>query len=98
MTTQTTGSARRGWVPRDTFAARLVLVRADHGLTQEQAAGACGLNRATWRLWEAGGSPRNMAEVVARISEGLGVDRDWLLWGGPLVGDRPPAARKLTRA
>jgi transcriptional regulator with XRE-family HTH domain len=56
-------------------------------MTQEQAAAACGLNRATWRLWEAGGSPRNMADVVAKITRGLGVDRDWLLWGGPLASE-----------
>lgn len=73
-----------GWVPSDTFATRLLVARTQKGMTQQQAADACDINRATWALWEAGSSPRNMAVVVAKIATGLGVDRDWLLWGGPL--------------
>jgi transcriptional regulator with XRE-family HTH domain len=90
MTTQVTEHSRSGWVPRDTFATRLVLARAAAGMTRDEAAAACGLNRATWRLWEQGGSPRNMAEVVSKIAAGLGVDRDWLLWGGPLADENDP--------
>lgn len=71
-------------MPSDTFATRLLIARSQRDMTQQQAADACGINRATWALWEGGSSPRNMADVVMKIAAGLGVDRDWLLWGGPL--------------
>ncbi len=79
MSTQTT------WVPRDTFGARLALLRRELGLTAEEAAARCGLNRATWQTWEHGASPRNMSTVVAKIALGTGVSREWLMWGGPLL-------------
>jgi len=80
MSTQTT------WVPRDTFAARLALLRRELGITAEEAAARCGLNRATWQTWEHGASPRNMSAVVAKIALATGVSRDWLMWGGALRG------------
>lgn len=61
-----------------------MMLRKELGLTTEQAADRCGLNRATWQTWEHGASPRNMAAVVAAITLATGVDRDWLMWGGPL--------------
>ena len=86
MTTQPT------WVPRDTFGARLVLLRRELDLSTEEIAGRCGLNRATWQTWEHGSSPRNMSAVVAQIALATGADRDWLMWGGPLGGlNSPPA-------
>lgn len=84
MSTQT-HAAR--WIPRDTFAARLALLRIELGnLTVEDAAQRCGLNRATWQTWERGSSPRNMSAVVAKIALATGADRDWLMWGGTLAG------------
>lgn len=81
MTTETTP---RGWVPSDTFAARLVLARHQRRLTQQEAADVCGVSRATWALWEGGAFPRNMPQVISKIAAGMGIDRDWLMWGGPL--------------
>lgn len=72
------------WVPEDTFAARLVLARRQLGLRQREAALRCGLSSATWAAWELGKLPRNMADVVKTISDALGVDREWLMWGGAL--------------
>lgn len=70
------------WIPVDSFGHRLVLVRHELGLTQQEAADRCGIQRATWGFWEAkGASPRRMHEVVATISNVLGVDRHWLMWG-----------------
>lgn len=76
----------RGWVPADTFAARLALARmhADN-ITIRDAAERCGLNYGSWSNWERGKKPRDLLETVEAISEGLGVDRDWLLFGGPLA-------------
>lgn len=54
-------------------------------ITIREAAARCGLNYATWSNWERGMEPRGLLAVVDKISQGLGVDRDWLLFGGPLA-------------
>ena len=77
-------SANADWVPADTFGARLMLLRHQLGLSTEEIAGRCDLKTPTWSTWERGASPRNMPGVVARITLATGVDRDWLMWGGPL--------------
>lgn len=69
------------WVPEDTFGARLVLVRRELGLTQAQAADACGLDDGSWSNWERGARPRGLDEIVAAIVKSLRVNRDWLMWG-----------------
>jgi transcriptional regulator with XRE-family HTH domain len=71
----------RAWVPSDTFATRLVLVRRELGVSVKEAAAQAGLHYATWSTWENGRKPADMAAVVRAISDGLGVDRDWLMWG-----------------
>jgi len=76
--------ATTAWVPEDTFGGRLLLLRHSLGLTSEQIAEKCGLNRASWNTWEHGVSPRNMAEVVEKIHQGTGADRGWLMWGTDL--------------
>jgi transcriptional regulator with XRE-family HTH domain len=75
----------QAWRPEDTFGARLVLVRRELGLSQSEAAERCGISGATWATWELGRSPRNMPRQVDKISDALGVDRDWLMWGGQLA-------------
>lgn len=83
MTVQTETPVRQ--VPADTFAARIMLARMHAGnLTYSQAAERCGLSRENWANWERGKRPRDMGDAVRRISDGLGVDREWLMWGGPL--------------
>ena len=69
------------WVPSDTFATRLLLVRRELGLNVKDAAAQCGLHYATWSTWENGRKPADMAGVVDAISSSLGVDRAWLMWG-----------------
>lgn len=79
-------------VPFDTFANRLMLARAHAGyITIREAALRTGLGRGAWQKWERGTPPQNMAEVVTIIARELDVDRDWLMWGGPLgsPGDPP---------
>ena len=83
-----------GRIPADTFGHRLMLARADGGnLTIREAADKCGLNYGSWSNWERGSLPRDKVEVVEAIAEGLGVDRDWLLHGGPLT--RPERQRRI---
>lgn len=74
------------WIPRDTFAHRLMLVRRELGLTQEEASELCGLDNGSWSNWEHGRRPRAMDVVVATIADKLGCDRDWLMWGKPAAG------------
>lgn len=79
-------SATRGRIPVDSFAARLKLARLDAGnLTIREAAARCGLNFASWSNWEGGMAPRRIDRVAQKISDTLGIDRDWLLYGGPLA-------------
>ena len=81
-------------IPTDTFAHRLLLVRAHHGhMTVKDAAARCGLNYGAWSKWEHGALPRDILDVTDAIAEGLDVDRDWLLHGGPLTAPVRPSRR-----
>lgn len=73
------------FIPEDTFAVRLVIIRNALHLTQKEAAERCGLDDGSWSNWENGSKPRDMARVIESICSNLGVDRDWLMWGGPLA-------------
>ena len=91
MTTETAQS----WVPEDNLANRLVLVRRALKMTQREAADAAGLTFGEWQSLEDGRAARGLDVKVARISAALRVDRDWLMWGGPLTnaGGPPPGIR-----
>lgn len=69
------------WVPTETFATRLLLIRRELKMTVKEAATICGIHYATWSTWENGARPSDLAGVITAISESLGVDRDWLMWG-----------------
>lgn len=73
--------APKPWVPKDSFATRLILIRRELDLTQLQAAQRCGLDDGSWSNWENGTRPRGMDAIVTAIATHLGVDRDWLMWG-----------------
>lgn len=74
------------WVPRDTFGARLALVRQTlGGWNVKRAADACGVDDQSWRNWEAGkGTPRDYEMVCRKIADATGCDYRWLMAGGPL--------------
>jgi len=73
-------------IPVDSFGNRLMLVRAHLGhLTVKDAAERCGLNYGSWSNWEHGKLPRDILDVAEAVAEGLSIDRDWLLHGGPLA-------------
>lgn len=96
--TEQTGETREGRVvasiPEDSYAHRLMLARAHAGhLSIRAAAEKCGLNHASWANWERGMRSRTMVEDAEAIADGLNVDRDWLLHGGPL--SPPPKAKRL---
>lgn len=74
------------WVPTDAFGNRLRLVRLELGLSVEEIAARCQINQTTWSKWERGiNVPRGLHRVVAVICNETGVDRNWLMWGGPLT-------------
>lgn len=84
-------------IPEDTFGRRVMLARSDAGnLTIDQAAKRCGLGAQNWSNWEHGRTPRDILDVAEAISEGLGVDRDWLLHGGPLTAPTKPRRIRST--
>lgn len=82
-------------IPPDTFGHRLLLARADAGLTIEQAAEKCGLLSQSWGNWERGRMPRDILDVTVAVSDGLGVDLDWLRDGGQLPRPAPRRARAI---
>lgn len=75
------------WVPTDTFAARLALVRQHlGGWNVKKAATLCGIDDQSWRNWEAGkGAPRDYEVVCRRIADATGCDLRWLMAGGDLA-------------
>jgi transcriptional regulator with XRE-family HTH domain len=77
------------------FGARLALVRWEHGFNQKEAAEACGIAPATWREWEMGGKEaRDFIGTCRTISDRLGVDLHWLVFGPELPrldSDQEPA-------
>jgi transcriptional regulator with XRE-family HTH domain len=86
-------------IPEDQFRYRLLLARLHAGnLTTREAAERCGVNYVSWSNWERGMKPRDLVDVVERVSEGLGVDRDWLLFGGPLAKEERRPGRVLSRS
>ncbi len=77
------------WVPRDTFAARLALVRAElGGSNMKRTAEMCGVNPESWRQWESGHKPRDYEAVCTKIANAVGCDYRWLMVGGPLSSIR----------
>jgi transcriptional regulator with XRE-family HTH domain len=86
MSTDTAGA----WRPTDTLGARLILLRRELGLSQRDAADRAGIPFGQWQGMEDDGrQPRGLDVKVARIAVAFGVDRDWLMWGGPLSGGSP---------
>ena len=88
-------STATAWIPTETFGTRLVMVRRHLGWGQSEAAEKCGLDQRSWSTWERGASPRNAAQIVAKIAATTGADRDWLMWGtipadATLSGPKPP--------
>lgn len=72
----------QGWIAtdRDSFGARLVLIRQRMGWSNvKRAALACGIPAETWRSWEQGSMPQNLVEACTVISARTGCGLDWLI-------------------
>ena len=71
----------QGFIPEESFGSRLHQLRYAKKISSEQMGEICGVTYNAVLAWERGSSPKNMAEIVMKIVEATGVDRDWLLWG-----------------
>lgn len=80
MTVQT----EQAFVPHDSLANRLLLIRSELGLSQREAADACSVGYGSWQSWENGAAPRDAVRQLTRVADRLGIDRDWLMFGGTL--------------
>lgn len=78
--------------PRDTLSMRVRIARIERELSQRAAALTCGLTFGEWQGIEDGRKVGGLDVKVRKIAAGLGYDRDWLMWGGPLStdGEEPP--------
>ena len=84
-------------VPTETFGLRLKIARWHAGdITIAKAAELCDLKPATWSTWERGvANPPHMRAVCLAVAEGLGVDVEWLMRGGPLGDASAPTSSGL---
>lgn len=87
MTTATSDAS--AWRPQDTLANRVRLVRSTIGISQREGALRIGISPRVWQGLEEGRSVRDAHRHIAAIADAFGVDRDWLLWGGPLDAETP---------
>lgn len=84
-----TAMRSENWTPADTLAHRFLLVRAQLGLDRKHFAVLTGLTENQLQSIESGRSPRDLAAKVNRVHLATGVDREWLMWGGPLKTENP---------
>jgi transcriptional regulator with XRE-family HTH domain len=73
----------------DTLGTRLMLVRRELGISQAEAARRCNLTARVWQNMEDGRATRHELENIKRIALAFQVDRDWLMFGGPLEEEAP---------
>ncbi|MDX6273063.1 MAG: hypothetical protein QOJ92_273 [Frankiales bacterium] len=76
------------WVPENTFAMRLAMVRARQKWNCAKAGEACGIDGESWRLYERGRRPFGYEDVCRKIADATGCDFVWLLTGQMPVTDR----------
>src|ERR1044072_9203011 len=90
------GTERRGGIPADSFSNRLMLARAHAGhLSIREAADLCDLGRGAWTNWEKGARPADIIDIATVVADKLGVDRDWLLFGGQLAEAESRQSRRI---
>jgi len=78
----------RSWRPADSLATRFKLVRLELGMSQREFGDRVGIPAHQIQSIEDGKAGRHLDVKVKKIALALGVDRDWLMWGGSL-GEGP---------
>lgn len=93
-----TQASRPRAIPVDSFGNRLMLARAHAGhISIREAADLCEIGRGAWTNWEKGARPVDIIDVADVIADKLGVDRDWLLFGGGLSQQNAKPLRRRGR-
>jgi hypothetical protein len=91
-------ATKRGAIPADTFAARLILTRHHNGhLSIREAADVCGLGRGAWTNWERGARPSDV-QIYTIIADKLKMDLEWLMFGGDLLPARGRPVKRPSRS
>ena len=80
------------WRPEDTIANRFRLVRAPLGISQRELGEKVGVPAHQIQSIEDGKAGRHIDQKVAKIAKVLGVDREWLMFGGSLDDGESAAA------
>lgn len=75
--------------PADTLPLRLVMLRYEASVSQREAAFRCGITPRVWQGMEEGRSTAKLLDILQRIADEFGYDRDWLAYGGPLQARSP---------
>ena len=83
-----TSAVERSWRPADSLATRFKLVRLELGMSQREFGDRVGIPAHQIQSIEDGKAGRHLDVKVKKIALALGVDRDWLMWGGSL-GEGP---------
>jgi transcriptional regulator with XRE-family HTH domain len=92
----TTATLRPLHIPSWTLGDRLRKVRREVGMTQAEAAEACGLDREAWAKWELNKTlPRNQVVVAEAVETAFGVPAWWVL-GLPQPGPVSATGRYRT--
>ena len=73
------------WIPSDSFATRIAILRRELGMSRAEFAEHVGLTANQIQGMEDGRSPQRLQEKVQKIHKATGVDREWLMWGGALT-------------
>jgi transcriptional regulator with XRE-family HTH domain len=88
-----------GWVPQDTLALRLKMLRDSLGLSQRQAAARAGITFGSWQSMEDGRAATNLVVKIRKIARTYGCSEGWLQHGGELSPDPaetvPTAAQRV---
>src|SRR4051794_8260967 len=90
MSSVTSAAPVSPWRPNDSFATRVKLVRMHLGDSQRSFAERTGLTYGEIQSIESGARVREEIDKGRRIALATRVDREWLLFGGPLAGDDGP--------
>ena len=78
------------WRPQDSLANRIILLRHNLDLSQEEFCAQTGITKGVLQGMESGRAPRKEAATLARIALATGVDREWLAFGGALGTEKTP--------
>ncbi|WP_236738154.1 helix-turn-helix domain-containing protein, partial [Mycobacteroides abscessus] len=73
------------WVPADTLAARVVVLRNALRMSRREFSQLTGLTENALQGIESGRSPHKLTEKIQAIHRATGASREWLMWGGQLA-------------